>query len=264
MASERALRTGTLIIGAGQAGLAAALPPEEARAAVPRGRRGRAYRRPLAEPLGLASAVQSGGGRRPARDGLPRAGCITFRPAARWAISSRPTRIDSAFPVMSGTLVEGVRQRRGWRVRGRGREAATSPQTRSSSRAGPSGTRGSPRSRTRSTHRSASSIRASTATRRSFATVRCSSSGSATRALTSHSRSRRLIGPTCPARPLGEFPIKAVDTRRSVLGWFIVQVPRDPRLHVGHPDRSPDGSPRPEWRWPTPPCPERATCVMRA
>ena len=66
------------------------LPPAEARAAVPRGRCRRADRRQLAEPLGLASAVQSGGGRRLAGD-EPRRRQIASRPVARWPISSRRT-----------------------------------------------------------------------------------------------------------------------------------------------------------------------------
>ncbi len=47
---------------------------------------------------------------------------------------------------------------------------------------------------------------------------------SATRAPTSLSRSRRPTGRIVSGKAAGEFPIKVTDTRRSLLGWFIVRL----------------------------------------
>ena len=255
MTGERGLRTGTLIIGAGQAGLAAGLPPAEARAAVPRGRCRRADRRQLAEPLGLASAVQSGGGRRLAGDELPGAGRSLpdrsrdgrFPRGVR-----RPLRLPGHERHARGACPAG----RGWSVRSPGREAAHRgrPGDRRDGRfpesTGPGGrVLARPRDPATPFERIPQPV---PAPRRPRARRR-------PEPLRRRYRVRGLADPPDVHVREGRRRVPDQDGRYAACAAGLVHhaVPRDPGLHVGHCGRTPDGTPRPE-RWRTAAtCPER-------
>ena len=93
----------------GPGGLVRRIPPRQAGRAVHHSRCRRADRRPLAEALGLAPAVQPGAVRFAARDALSRRRPTTTRVAARWATTSRRMPRGSLCPSISGTRVDAVR-----------------------------------------------------------------------------------------------------------------------------------------------------------
>jgi putative flavoprotein involved in K+ transport len=221
MASERALRTGTLIIGAGQAGLAAAyhlkkrgLPFLVVDADARIGDHWRNHWDSLR--LFSPSAV----------DGLPGMGFPApayHFPTGREMGDFLEAYADRfAFPVMSGTLVDSVRQSEdgGFEVvAGKQRIAADQVIVASGAFRNPRvpavaySLDPQIRQLHSSEYRNPSQLRDGP-----VLVVGLSHSGADIAFEVSNAHRTYLSG-----KAVGEFPIKAVDTRRSLLGWFIVR-----------------------------------------
>ena len=216
-------RVGTVIIGAGQAGLSAGY--HLAKRGLPfvivdaDERIGDHWR----NHWDVAPPLQPGHVRRSAGHALPGRGVPLPDAATRWVTTWRPTPAGStcrssatpgssacARPTTAASRSTAAARRfeaePGGR-RDRRLPAAARP-------------RRSPRGWTR---RSASSIRASTATRPSCATGRSWSSGSATRVRTSRSRRRASHRTYVSGKAFGEFPFRFIDTWRARIGWPVMR-----------------------------------------